>query len=142
MKNRFVCLLLCLVFLSVGSLSWSQDSQVQEKRFAPVADTYVSDRSSLIRLSSERNQERCVNCGSSESLRVVRGRHARTGGHIYWSGALIQFDLSRNPSRFRDCPNQTLSLSLQWLGRADLDPPDAQELDGVRNDVAEAVRSV
>ena len=97
MKNRFVCLLLCLVFLSVGSLSWSQDSQVQEKRFAPVADTYVSDRSSLIRLSSERNQERCVNCGSSESLRVVRGRHARTGGHINWSGALVRFDLSEIP---------------------------------------------
>ena len=94
MKNRFVCLLLCLLFLSVGSLSWSQDSQVQEKRFAPAADTHVSDRSSLIRLASERNQERCVNCGSSGSLSVVRGRHTRTGGHIYWRGSLIRFDLS------------------------------------------------
>jgi hypothetical protein len=50
MKNRSVCVLLCLLFLSFGSLCWAQDNLVQEKRLSPVADTSVSDRSFLIRL--------------------------------------------------------------------------------------------
>ena len=97
MKNKFFCLLLCLLFLSIGSLSWSQDNQVQEKRLSPAADTSVSDRSFLIRVGGEREQERCVNCGSSGGLSVVRGRHTPTGGHIHWRGSLIRFDLSEIP---------------------------------------------
>ena len=98
MKNRSVWVLLCLLFLSGGSLCWSQDNEVQEIRLAPVADTFVSDRSFLFRLRSDRNQERCVNCGLSGSLSVVRGRQARSGGYICWCGALIQFDLSEIPA--------------------------------------------
>jgi hypothetical protein len=55
-------LLLWLVF-SVGSRP-GLDSQVEEKRFAPLQTTY---NIIPIRLSSERKSERCVNCGSSES---------------------------------------------------------------------------
>jgi hypothetical protein len=97
MKNKFVCLLLCLLFLSFGCFCWAQDSQVQEKRLSPAADTFVSDRSFLIRVGGEREQERCINCGSSRGLSVVRGKHTRTGGHIYWCGSLIRFDLSEIP---------------------------------------------
>ena len=97
MKNRSVCVLLCLLCLSFGSLSWAQDNLVQEKRLSPVADTSVSDRSFLIRAGSEREQERYVSFGSNEGLSVVRGRHARAGGHISWCGALIRFDFSEIP---------------------------------------------
>jgi len=97
MKNTFVCLLLCLLFLSFGSLSWSQDNQAQEKRLSPVADTSVSDRSFVIRAGYEREQERYVSFGSNGELSVVRGRYTRAGGHISWCGALIRFDFSEIP---------------------------------------------
>ena len=97
MKNRSVHVLLCLLFLSLGSLSWAQDNLVQEKRLFPFADTSVSDRSFPIRTGSEREQERCVNSGSSEGLSVVRGRYTRAEGHISWCGALIRFDFSEIP---------------------------------------------
>jgi hypothetical protein len=98
MKNRSFCLLLCLLFLSLGSLSWAQDNQAQEKRLSPVADISVSDRSFVIRAGDEREQERYVSFGSNGGLSVVRGRYTRAGGHISWCGALIRFDFSEIPS--------------------------------------------
>jgi hypothetical protein len=97
MKNRFFCVLLCLLFLSFGSLSWAQDNQAQEKRLSPAADTSVSDRSFVIRAEGEREQERYVSFGSNGELSVVRGRYTRAGGHISWCGALIRFDFSEIP---------------------------------------------
>ena len=97
MKNRSFCLLLCLLFLSLGSLSWAQDNQAQEKRLSPVADISVSDRSFVIRAGYEREQERYVSFGSNGGLSVVRGRYTRAGGHISWCGALIRFDFSEIP---------------------------------------------
>ena len=97
MKNRPICLLLCLLFLSFGSLSWAQDSQVQEKRLSPAVDTFVSDSPFLTWVGSERKQERYVNFGTNGGLSVIRGKYAGAGGHIYWRGTLIRFALSEIP---------------------------------------------
>ena len=57
-------------------------------------------------------------------------------------GALIQFDLSEIPPGSEIVEARLFLYHYSVSGRADLDPPDAQELDGVGSDVAEAVRSV
>jgi hypothetical protein len=96
-RTRFVkraaWLAFILVLISFGAGLAEEGARIEEVKLVPFADTFISSEH-----GGRERDERNINFGNQETLKVFKGKAERWGNLRGWKGTLIRFDLSNIPS--------------------------------------------